>query len=241
MSEISVLTALGPRDDGYVHQAYASIRLQAAVDWQWIVVVDGQFPTPELDAIESDDRLSITRLSRNQGPAAARNIGATLVNSPIIRNLDIDDEIATPSVLKRTVQIFKNHPKVMFSGGAMIDRIPDGSLRNFHERIPGGYIPPGYLYDFWIRSNRFGAVHPTSLSVRTKSFFEAGGYPALAASEDTALLFSLNRSRFGWFDNETVTIHSKRPDSITASDWYSSDPTKLARDLFVMKVGNSEH
>lgn len=120
--------------------------------------------------------------------------------------------------------------------GPMVDMDESGDTRVFDDQISSGVIERNRLYEGWLANNYFGLVHPTSLAFRRKAFFSVGGYPGLQASEDTAIIFSLNSDFDGWFADFPVTIHLKRTGSITGSAWYKGHSDEEIRRSFIQQM-----
>ena len=232
---ITVITPFAPADRQFLERAYASLAAQSLENWEWIVSEDGPTDTAR-DLPTWDSRITWVNSGRSSGPAAARNMAAAVARGPLVRNLDADDEIAGPRVLEQTVAAFAEHPQVQYVVGPVVDRLVTGQLRRFDELIEPGLIPPGALYEFWRDKDRLGAVHPTGLAVRTGAFFRAGGYPALAAAEDTAFLFALGRQDTGLFVDFDVAVYNKRPTSVTQTHWYRLEGDRALREACVERL-----
>ncbi|RZI95100.1 MAG: hypothetical protein EOO67_03285 [Microbacterium sp.] len=130
----------------------------------------------------------------------------------------------------------------------MIDLLPDGERRSFPETLASGVIPTRRLYEGWRSNGYFGLAHPTSLAIRRSVFLERGGYPGLSSSEDTALLLPVSMSHLGYFLDAPVTVHRKRPGSITATGWHTDSEAAARRHAFIIDVceavgakGNHDH
>lgn len=238
MPKISILTAVAPSDVKHLDETYKSLVSQDLSDWQWILVADSDTPLLK-DCFTEDHRVVTTHTGQSRlGPAAARNLGSGLVESPVIRNLDADDLLADDTVLSRTVRVFDQQPSVAFAGGSCVDFTEDGEHIFWDDPLKEGIIPEGFLYLFWER-HKVNALHPTTLSVRTDVFFCVGGYPALPAAEDTSLMFVLNQRHAGWFDPKPVTLYRKHNGSITTTDWYADTAARDLRMKFAQRIGMS--
>lgn len=235
MSTISVITACAATDVTYLQDAYDSLASQTDVEWEWILVEDG--PTEDAKRFGSgDERVIWLNLPKSAGPGNARNLGVATASSPLLRTLDADDFLASPDTLASTVAVFQTHPEVAYVVGPMIDLMPDGERRSFPETLESGLIPTGRLYEGWKSNGYFGLAHPTSLAMRRSVFLERGGYPGLSSSEDTALLLPVSMSQLGYFLEAPVTVHRKRPGSITATDWHSDSEAAARRHAFIIEV-----
>ncbi|MBC9733841.1 glycosyltransferase family 2 protein [Nocardioides marmotae] len=235
MPTISVITACAAADVTYLQDAYDSLTSQTDVDWEWILVEDG--PTEDAKRFaRGDERVIWLNLPKSAGPANARNLGAAAASSQLLRTLDADDFLASPDTLAATVAVFQSHPEVAYVVGPMIDLMPDGERRSFPETLASGLIPTRRLYEGWKLNNYFGLAHPTSLAIRRSVFLECGGYPGLSSSEDTALLLPVSMTRLGYFLDAPVTVHRKRPGSITATGWHGDWEAAARRHAFIIDV-----
>lgn len=238
--DIAVVTAVGPADVGLLSAVHSDLHGQVGVEWQWVVCLDGDASVEAPEELARDPRVTVVRTGVRSGPAAARNCAATAVSAPLLRNLDSDDLLGGPDTLQQTVQVFRDVPWAQFMAGPMIDVDESGHEATFGDPLPAGRIDPGVLFRHWEGNDRFGAVHPTSLCLRTDTFFRYGGYPALPGSEDTALLFHINRTEPGWFADFYVTRHWKHSASITASGWFNDPDNRAMRDEFVIRTATAD-
>ncbi|MFM8793296.1 MAG: hypothetical protein ACKOFF_00090, partial [Acidimicrobiales bacterium] len=120
----------------------------------------------------------------------------------------------SPTVLERTVALLSD-PTVGFVVGPVIDVLADGIHRPFDEVLTAGRIPAGTLYPMWEAMGRVLPVHPTGVMVRRDILDTFGGYPDVPHGEDTAFLLPVSQVVDGWFAGFPLTLHRKRPDSMT--------------------------
>lgn len=233
---VSVITPFYEGDRHYLEYALASLLTQDFEDWEWIISEDG--PTESGRELEKlDPRIRWLNSPRPGGPSMARNLAAAASQAPLLRNFDADDTLPHEETLGQTVSVFRGNPEIDYLVGPAVDVAPDGTLTRVDEVLSPGPIPPGLLYRYWEDNSQIGAAHPTTLTFRREAFFRVGGYPALPASADTAFLFLLEREHLGWFADFDVTHYAKREGSITATQWYSQEEGKVAREEFVREVG----
>ena len=86
-------------------RAIESVLAQDHTDWELLIVDDGSTDaTAELLASFNDGRISVVRLPRNQGVAAARNVALERMKGEWFTLLDSDDEIL-PEALGRLLRV----------------------------------------------------------------------------------------------------------------------------------------
>lgn len=239
MPRISILMACAPSDAALAERAVASVLSQDLTDWELLICEDG--PTTKTAGIANlDERIVWSNTHIAAGPAVTRNLASTLASSPILRNLDADDQVADPGVLRATVDVFDSRPDVAYVVGPMIDLLEDGTQRSFPDVLEPGDIQPGVLYDGWERQHHFGLVHPTSMAIRTSIFHRYGGYPGLPSSEDTALLLPVSMLHTGYFMSRPVTLHAKRSGSITSLSWHLEEEAAVSRIEFIRRVCDAQ-
>lgn len=239
MPRIGVITAIGPGDSDYLPGLVDSLRGQAMADWQLILAEDGPTRSAAQWA-ETDPRIDWINSATRNGPAATRNLASTRLRSAVWRNLDADDWLADDGVLERTLDVFAR-VDITYCVGPVVDVAEDGRRTTFHSSIPHGLVAPGLLYGAWLAGGQLGAVHPTSLALRTDVFRRYGGYPALPSSEDTALLLRVSQHERGWFLDRPVTLHRVRAGSVTASDGHTDAAGTARRHAFVRSVCGAGH
>ena len=210
---VSVVTAVHARDAGFLADALATLEAQTLVDWEWLVQGDGA--GDEVAWLDGrDPRIRVDSSPDVLGPARARNAAVARAGSSFVRNLDADDMLASPTVLADTLALMSD-PTVGFVVGPVIDVLADGTHRPFDEVLTAGRIPAGTLYPMWEAMGRVLPVHPTAVMVRRDILDTFGGYPDVPHGEDTAFLLPVSQVVDGWFAGFPLTLHRKRPDSMT--------------------------
>jgi glycosyltransferase involved in cell wall biosynthesis len=102
-----------------IERAIASVVAQTFTDWELIVIDDAS--TDQTAAIGEhwaarDPRISVIKLERNQGAAAAMNCGWQSTQAPFIAIHDADDE-SLPGRLAAQLAFMQSHPEVHVLGG----------------------------------------------------------------------------------------------------------------------------
>lgn len=115
MSKVSIITPLY-NGAAFIQKCYDSIHNQTYSNFEWIVVDDSSQDNGNdiLEKLaESDPRVKLIRLSKNQGAAKARNVGIEASVGEFIAFLDIDDEWL-PTKLSSSIN-FMLEKKISFS------------------------------------------------------------------------------------------------------------------------------
>jgi hypothetical protein len=118
----------------------------------------------------------------------------------LVKTLDADDRL-TEGALARDIEAHSN-PGVLWSASRVVDEYPDGQRENHYPwDPPGGRIRSGTAYAAYKQGWRI-LVHPATLCIRSPILLALGGWMALPASEDTALLMALDACGDGFFIHE---------------------------------------
>lgn len=120
-----VMTTYRGDNPDYVRQAIQSVFDQTHRQLELIIVQDGEVPEALAQTLHEcaahDDRIVLLALSRNQGPAAARNEGIARAGGRYIAILDSDDR-ALPERLEKQLRFMQiNRCDVVGSAYRMID------------------------------------------------------------------------------------------------------------------------
>lgn len=224
ISVLSVLTALGPDVADHVAETAESVvaqRLPRGVDLEWIVCVDGPRGAVDLD-LPDDPRIQVVHAGRPGGPGLCRNVAATHSTGSVLRNLDADD-VLLPGALAADVHTLSD-PRYGWCTSEALDLFPDGTTRAFASGRGDRDILRGEIVEQWRRSETLD-VHVSTLAVRRRLFWAAGGYTALPRSEDVALLARLSAQSVGRHRAEPGLLYRKWPGQITAVDRDESNRT----------------
>ena len=96
-----------------VRRAINSILVQIFSDFEFIIVDDSSTDdTPKilLECASRDERIVLLRQEKNQGQAAARNLGVNKAQSKYVAFMD-DDDVSFPLKLEKQVAFLDNNPK----------------------------------------------------------------------------------------------------------------------------------
>jgi hypothetical protein len=146
----------------------------------------------------------------------------------LVKVLDADD-VLPAGALARDIEVLSSHPTVGWTVSKVLDLMPDGSLVHYTLGDPApGILPRGAIFDYWSETYR-PQVHPATLCVRQSLLSIAGGWMALPASEDTALLMALDVMADGYFIGDTGLHYRKHPGQTTAHADHKNGPEWEAR------------
>lgn len=212
---VSIVTPVHDTALPFLPEAFASLRAQELPDgwgWEWLVQVDGGKETEVSASIREDARVKVSN-NRRGGPGVARTMAWGRSRGELVKVLDADD-ILPAGTLARDIEVMEAHPSVGWTVCQALDLMPDGSLQSYPNPDPG-LLARGEVYAYWTTTHR-PQVHPATLCIRESLLAEAGGWMALPASEDTALLMALDVMADGWFIGETGLHYRKHPGQTTA-------------------------
>jgi glycosyltransferase involved in cell wall biosynthesis len=165
MASVSVIIPTHARPD-LLPRAVESAR-QAGTDVEVIVVDDASTDTTA-QVCQSLGNIKYVRAERNQGVAAARNIGIFCSTSDYIAFLD-DDDLRLPGSLDLQLAAMKSNPDAGFVCGAMImagqDYQPTGEV--IRPRHPGGDA-------FWDLLELDFPIMPLCVLIRKECFLRVG-------------------------------------------------------------------
>ncbi|GGP32378.1 glycosyl transferase [Streptomyces capoamus] len=214
MPLISIVTPVHHGGEKYLSETYNSLCdqvLPQGWDWEWVVQEDGQ--TGFLDSIlPRDDRIS-AGTSRKGGAAMARSMAMARVRGDLIRALDADD-LLPPGALERAITTLTQHRDIAWCVSACLDLLPDGTLRPGPHDPPAGPLANDVMLVGY-QTQRFPVVG-TTMTAYTDLVLAMGGWPAVPASEDVALLLLCEAVSQGWMIEEPGAIYRKHSAQSTA-------------------------
>jgi len=229
MPILSIITAVDPQAAEHLPETSESIARQVLPTgwtWEWIVQCDGGTPEERQcvrDLLPADDRVNYGA-SRKGGPGVARTMALARVGGRAVKVLDADDRL-TDGALARDLDGLAQ-PGVGWVTSSVLD-YRDGRLSSYEYDPQAGRIRSGEVYRAYHSENYRILVHPATLCVDYSLLLALGGWMALPASEDTALLLALDAVADGWFNAEAGMIYRHWPAQMTARPSHS-DPDELA-------------
>ncbi|GAA2780781.1 glycosyltransferase family 2 protein [Kitasatospora aburaviensis] len=232
MTVISVITPVYNGGHAFLGEAYDSLLDQDLPDgwtWQWVVQEDGETRIPATVLPTDDPRISYGT-GRRGGAAMARTMALARVTGSMVRPLDADDMLPA-GALRRGIEALVEHPEIGWAVSSAVDLLPDGTLRESAIDPPAGLLASGLIAESY-RAGRF-AVMGTTLTVYTDLLHAVGGWPAVPASEDAALLVLLEAVAPGWMIAEPGEIYRKHDGQVTAqaAHWEEAERDALAAVL----------
>jgi glycosyltransferase involved in cell wall biosynthesis len=220
MSTISVVTAVDPRRAEHLATTWNSLASQVMPpgwSWEWLVQCDSTDPDDQQivrQHLPAHPQISFAA-SRHGGPGIARTMTLARARGRLIKTLDADDRL-TEGALARDIRAHSN-PGVLWSAPHVVNEYPDGRRENHYPwDPPAGRIQSGTAYAAYKQGWRI-LVHPATLCIRYPILLALGGWMALPASEDTALLMALDACGDGFFIPETGMIYRRWSPQMSAS------------------------
>ena len=216
MPLLSVVTAWGGDAPHLLSRAAASLSgqvLPGGWSLEWLLAVDGDDAVPPLPLSPVVQRTH----PRARGVAAARTVAASAAGGELLHVLDADDELPL-GALAALVDALVAEPEAAWATGARWDVVDaDGGLvEQRTSALPAGPVKPGEVASFRRLHGRC-PFPPAQLLVRTGALWAAGGWPALAIEEDTALLLALDAVSPGVLV-DAVCLRSRRHDGQGTAD-----------------------
>lgn len=207
---LSVITPVRPGGEPFLEDAWLSLRDQSVPgDWEWLLQEDAAAPSSLLQQFaRRDSRIRLAAGGADQGPSATRNLALGRARAALVRNLDSDD-VLPAGCLEAGVELMNVDDSIGYAVGPALDRLPDGSDVTMAGDLPAGRIEPGVLFDCWTERGEVNAVHPAALMARRDLLLALGGWAALPAGGDTALLLAMSQLVAGWQLEQPVLIYRK--------------------------------
>jgi glycosyltransferase involved in cell wall biosynthesis len=210
MPTYSLITAVLGGHHEYLPETYASLRVQDLPDgWDWerIVREDGETGRP-LALLPSDPRISSSTSPRSRA-AIARTLALGRARGVVVRALDADD-LLTDGALLRDLEALRDHPEVGWCLSPTTDLLPDGTERTGEPVADPGHIQPGYVLDARDQINLL-SLAGSALCGYADLIRAVGGWPAVPANDDVALLLAVDEVSAGWMiDNQVCCIAGGR-------------------------------
>ncbi|GJQ30517.1 MAG: hypothetical protein HBSAPP03_24010 [Phycisphaerae bacterium] len=201
-----------------------SLRRQTCPPDEIILVNDGSTDSETLNAIARFERQGVRVVhQRNQGLAAARNVGLTATDAPWVLPLDADDLLA-PAFIERCLEAAARNPSAV---------LVTSHMTCFHDhpaRPTMTYVPLGFVREVLPAAN----VASSAIALmRREAVLAVGGYdPAMVAFEDWEMYCRLAAAGHEAVVIPEPLIHNRiRPDSMLRSLPPVEDQTLCARIL----------
>ncbi|MGW4194055.1 GltA [Streptomyces sp. NPDC005004] len=233
------LTVLTPVHEGghvylrELHGCLAGQRLPEGWRLQWVLQEDGRTGTP-LAAVPDAPWIS-KGTGRQGGAARARTLGLARATGTLLRCVDADDLLPDPGALARDIEVLTAHPSYGWTVAPCLDLLPDGILVPGPYDPPPGPLPARALLDGAKRGEM--PVVGTTLTARTALVRLLGGWPALPAFEDGALVLNCEAVSPGWMQSVPGTLYRKHPTQHTATaDFRDEEEARLRVEIAVERA-----
>lgn len=208
MPTISIITAVLDGAHQHIQETYNSLLAQELPDgwtWQWVVQEDGETGRP-LAALPADARIRPGTGPRGRA-AIARTLALNRADGVLVRALDADD-VLTDGALARDVETLVGHPELGWCVSPARDLSQDGRQLGTHEQPQAepGPLPPDYFFQ---ASERIDLLRlpGTTLCTYTDLVRALGGWQALPANDDVALLLAAEAVSQGWMLREPSLLY----------------------------------
>ena len=162
-------------DQAYCPAALRSIRRQSEPPAEIIVVDDGSGPAAEefLASLSSD--ITLLRLPKNLGPAAARNAGVRASTQPYVAFLDCDDEWSSDKLAVQH-EFMRAWPELDMSN-TLAEYSVSGNPSRLHRRSTLGHRIDSILTNYTMTT--------PSIMIKRQAFERVGGFdPRFRCSSD---------------------------------------------------------
>jgi hypothetical protein len=142
--------------------------------------------------------------------------------------LDADD-VLPPGTLAREIAVMSAIADIGWTTCRVLDRLPDGSTQGFDFDPPEGLISRGSVLEHWRTHDYRAPVHPVTLCMRRELVLALGGWMALPASGDTALLMAASAVSDGYFIGTAGLLYRKWPGQQTSQAAHNDPSERQAR------------
>lgn len=233
MPTITVLTPVHEGGCVYLHELHECLaRQQLPAGWllEWVVQEDGRTGKP-LEAVPDAPWIS-KGAGRWGGAAQARTLGLARATGSLLRCVDADDLLPDQETLARDIAILEANPSFGWTVAPCLDLYPDGRLE------PGPCDPdPGLLPERVLLDGAKCGLLPvmgTTLTARTDLVRFVGGWPAIPAFEDAAVVLFCEAVSRGWMQAKPGEIYRRHPGQHTASAAYHDAEDRRLRQVIVI-------
>jgi glycosyltransferase involved in cell wall biosynthesis len=212
---VSVVTPAYKPPAEHLMAAYRSLcdqDMPSGWRWQWVIQADGE-ASEVTGILPEDDRISVGS-NRRAGEATTRTMCLSRAEGQLVKVLDADDQLM-PGTLMRNIAVLSNQLDIGWTTNKVLDLMPDGSTVGFDLDPDEGRIKPGEVFRHWKSHNYRAQVHPATLCIRRELVLALGGWMALPASGDTALLLAANTVSTGYFIADPGLLYRKWPGQMT--------------------------
>lgn len=214
LPHVSVLTPTTLRPDraDFLVALYADLAA-AAVEWEWVLAVDGEHDRPVPAAIAADPRVHVLRIGRSVGAAAARNLALGLAHGAYISSVDDDDHLPAGSLERRLAAAVES------GAGWVAGRLADlrgGTVTVWDCPLRRGENAPGDVWRAWSCPCLPFPLGPTTLLVEATLLRSVGGWQGLPQAEDFGMVLAVTGRAAGVMLDDVVYRYRKHPGQMMA-------------------------
>jgi glycosyltransferase involved in cell wall biosynthesis len=155
------------------------------------------------------------RKPRNDGPAAARNLGLSRARSPLVLLLD-DDIVATPTLISTHLRLQREAADPQLGILGLVKWHPELTVTPFMRWVDRSGLQ--FAYETWIREGpiapAYGAFYACNLSTSRAMLEEAGGFDErfpYPAYEDMELAWRMTERGFRLHHAPEALAYHARP------------------------------
>ncbi len=201
---------------GYLEEAIASVRAQAGVSWELVLVDDGSTDASgDIARRHADGSVRVVTNATNLGMSAARNIGMRASRGRYVFFLDADD-VLLPGAIARLAGILDQQPDAAAAYGPIEWWYGDArdSVEPRAVASPRTIAPSRLLISFLA-----GTIPvPSALIVRREAIDRAGGFVEASRGlyEDQVFLVKLLLRERIFVSTETYYRYRQHDDASTA-------------------------
>ncbi len=207
----------------YLPEAVASVRRQAGVEWELLVVDDGSTDASlslAREQAEADPRIRVLATGADRrGAAAARNVGLAAADGDLMAFLDADD-VLLPGTLHHRAEALRAQPAAVATYGPSRWRHPGHPHLDRDERmrgVAGRVHPPPALLNKVVLLNRSDVPCTCGVVVRAGAVREVGGFDeGFYLFEDQTLWVKLFLRHPVHVDAFVGAEYRRHPGSLTA-------------------------
>ena len=223
----SVVTAVKPGGEEVLSRAYRSLLQQDLQSWQWLIQLDG--PEANIDKkIVTDKRVSIGSNGRSFGAAITRNMALSRAQGKWILPLDHDD-LLTPEALSCLKSMSSNKPQAQ--GVAFAAWVLKEGVLMEREAAPfgEGIVPAGVIPDLYRLRGGHTGIHYNAACYSHQKLLELGGWPGVAANEDSQLLTAFCSRWPITYSHQPLLVWTHHDGQTHRQEWFDKHRTEVRR------------
>jgi len=199
----------------YGDVANLSALLVQLAGYRVVVVDDGSLDSEAVDRCANEHGASVQRVTKNQGPGHARNVGASVTTGTYLWFIDVDVSVDDVDRVARHLQSAFNDPLVAAVGPRVCGA--DGSSLREHFESRFGPLDMGSRSSLVVPGGVVAYVPSACLMVRREAFGD-GFDPSLRVGEDVDFVWRLHDE--GWLVRYDATVDVAHPARSSWREWW---------------------